>query len=791
MWKMNRKEFKEILREKILVLDGAYGTEISSNVKGINFSEEANIVSPDVVLNLHQNYISAGADIIKTNTFGIFHLFKSGKIDENYALKLLNAGTKLGKKAVSGRDVLCFASFGPMSDSIFKYSPEMIDFFADFYKRAASVSLNNGVDGILLETFSDFLELKVAVYSIREIDNLVPIIAQFTLDSNGNTIQGVLAENCGAFLETIDCDVAGLNCSTGPLDMVENFKRFSKYVTKPMSVSPNAGLPEFRKGRVYYPDLREQFVKATKDFLDSGARIVGSCCGSTPEYTKAIKDFVNSYPVAFNKGKKRDFLVSGDFIVDFENTSFLPVGERLNLLGNKTFKQNYLNERENAFEIEVNRQLTAGAKCLDLNLDLFAKDNLNIAKRDVLTLQNIARPIISIDTLYPEVMNEIALHSACTPLYNSADLTEERFGKIVELYRRFGGKIIVLLMSGKKIPKTVGERLKGLELLDILAKKYNVACEDIFVDPLALTLGTGVENYKYVEEVIEKSPYKTIIGLSNFSHGLPDRSRLNSFLLTNLMRKGLTASILDISDPNIASVIFNYRAVFEGLGFSLSDKDYLKFNGEFSKWGEYLIKGNEDKLEDELIANIKKGIKPFVLLEKGLIANMEAIGDYFERGVIYLPQLLVAADTMKKAFEVIKPYLEEDLAEKHDNMKEEKGRVLLFTVQNDIHDIGKNIVLTVLKSFGFSVFDGGIDKSPEEIIEEINSTNARVVGLSALMTTSLPYMKETVRKIKNSMPEVKVIVGGAVVTRKFAEEIGADGYGKNAFDAVNLVRRLL
>ncbi|BBB32345.1 5-methyltetrahydrofolate--homocysteine methyltransferase [Thermotomaculum hydrothermale] len=788
---MNRKEFIQLLFDKILILDGAYGTQLSASIKGINFPEEANIVSPETVLSLHKNYIDAGADIIKTNTFGLFHLFNTGKIDKNYALKLLKSGVEIGVKAAKEKSVFCFASFGPMSDSIFSYSAETLDFFIDFYSTATELALLQGVQGILFETFSDFLELKLAVYSVRKISNSIPVIAQFTLNSNGATIQGVDAKNCGAFLDTIDCDVAGLNCSTGPLDMALNFESFSEYISKPMSASPNAGLPELRNGEVYYPDIKKEFKKALSVFLKNGARIVGSCCGSNPDYTRAIKEEVNKFKGTYVKKNKKDFLVSPDFLVDFENKSFFPIGERLNLLGNKTFKENYLKNFENAIEIEVNRQITAGAKCLDFNVDLIARDDYLTAKRDIIALQNFAKPIISIDTLYLEVMNEVALYSACTPLYNSADLTEKRFNFIAELYKKFGGKIIVLLMSGKKVPKTFEERLKGLELVDMFVEEYEIDKRDIFVDPLALTLGTGVENYHYVEEIIEKSKYKTIVGLSNFSHGLPDRSRLNSFLLTNLIRRGLTASILDISDPNIASVIFNNEAIFEGKGFSLGEKNGLVFKGEFSKWGEYLIKGDIENLTREIISRLEKRDKATFLLEKGLIENMEKIGSYFEKGAIYLPQLLSSAETMKNAFETLKPYLEEELAGENKNKNMDNARILLFTVQNDVHDIGKNIVLTVLKSFGFSVFDGGIDKSPDEIIEEINSTNARVVGLSALMTTSLPYMRETVKKIKESLPEVKVIVGGAVVTKRFAEEIGADGYGKNAFDAVNLVRNLL
>jgi len=787
--KMKRNDFLALLKTKILVMDGAYGTEIMSKAKNLNFSEEANILYPDLVYSLHKNYIEAGADIIKTNTFGLFHLLGSNKIDENYAFNLLKAGIETGIKARKN-NVFCFASFGPVSDSVFEYKPQTIERFEYIYRKAAEIALNSGIDGILFETFSDFLELKTAVNSVRDLSDEIPVIAQFTLNSNGATIQGAEAENCGAFLETIDCDVAGINCSTGPLAMAKNFPYFAEYISKPMSASPNAGLPEFKDGRVYYPDMREDFKKAVKIFVENGARIVGSCCGSSPDYTNAVKETVLASDFPYREKEKKDFLVSNNYIFDFEKENFLPIGERLNLLGNKTFKANYLEDKKIAYEIELNRQLSAGAKCVDFNIDLFAKDNPGLGYEDMLLLQNIAKPLISIDTLYPEVMEKCARYSACSPVLNSSDLTVERFKKVAEIYKKYGGKIIVLLMSGKKIPKTLEERIKGLEILDMLSEKFSISAKDIFVDPLALTLGTGVDNFSYVESIVEKSRYKTVVGLSNFSHGLPDRSRLNAFLLTHLLRKGLNASILDVSDPNIAGVIYNHNAVFRGKGFASSEKGGLDFAGDFGEWGFLLLKGKEEDLSRKVYERLKIGDKPSFILEKGLIANMEKIGEYFEQGKVYLPQLLVAADTMKKAFEIIKPFLEEEVKASGETGKND-GRIILFTVQNDVHDIGKNIVLTVLKSFGFSVFDGGIDKKPEEIIEEVKSTDAKIVGLSALMTTSLPYMKKTVKELKEKLPEIKVIVGGAVVTKRFAEEIGADGYGKNAFDAVNLVREML
>ena len=786
---MNRAEFRQLLENRVLILDGAYGTSLNSAIQNLAFSEEANVLHPDTVFSLHKAYIDAGADIIKTNTFGIFHLVKNGKITPEYGLKLFEEGVKIGLKAVKDRNALCFVSISPMSDGIFEYRAKVIGFFEEFFYKASSIALNSGIDGFLLETFSDFLELKTVVNVIRDLSSAIPVIAQFTLGSNGKTIQGAEATNCGAFLEVIDCDVAGLNCSTGALEMADIFEDFSYYLTKPLSASPNAGLPLIKEGRVFYPDKRKEFKKSAEVFLKNKARILGSCCGSNPDYTRALKEIALNHREQFSTKKRKDFLVSRDILVDFSKTSFLPIGERLNLLGNATFKKNYMKDKKSAIEIELNRQLTAGAGCVDVNLDLFARDNPHVAKEDILLLQSIKSPIVCGDTLYPDVMEYFARYSACSMIYNSTDLTLERFERIASLYKRYGGKIIVLLMSGKRVPKTLNERLKGLDIVKSLIKRFEIPEDDILVDPLALTLAGGVDNYFFVEKIVEKSPFKTIVGLSNFSHGLPDRSKLNSFLLTHLLRKGIRASILDVSDPSVSSVIMNHRALFVEKSFNFENREKIVFSGLFVDWGMLLLKGESEKLIEKLENELKKGEKASHLLEKGLIDKMEQIGSLFERGIIYLPQLLIAADTMKKAFEFLKPYLEQEF--KGDKTREESNRIVLFTVQNDVHDIGKNIVLTVLKSFGYSVFDGGIDRSPEEIVKEVQSSNAKIVGLSALMTTSLPFMKETVRVIKEKLPDVKVIVGGAVVTKRFAEEIGADGYGKNAFEAVNIVRGLL
>jgi len=784
----NCASFRSLLKENILLMDGAYGTLLSSHLDGMDSIEELNIRKPDVVQGIHQQYADAGADIIKSNTFGIFHSIFRGKLEVEKGIEIVDIGVKLLSDVYSKRDLIRVASFGPMTGGMWGYSDREVALIQRVYRLAAETALSAGVQAILLETFSDLLETSIAIHAIRSISADLPLICQFTFQDGGITLSGSGAANGAIMLESLYADVIGANCSTGPHGILPHVETLSRFSSGAISMAPNAGLPRIVNGKANYPNIINEMIELLPRALELGVRIFGTCCGSTPNYTAALRREIDQIPVDKRIAKKRevpDVVSSSHHLYDFRNSSFLAVGERLNLSGNRTFLKRIQTDSDPAILSELNRQTAAGyTDAVDINLDAIANENPSVWRDTVLLLEREDAPIISIDTLYPNLMEEAAFLVAGKPVYNSTDLTEKRFSRMAELYHRHRGLIVALLMTGNRLPKTLAQRREALEILDRLLVTYKIPAADVLVDPLALSLATGVDQFEMVQRIVEETSYKTIIGLSNFSHGLADRSRMNAFLLGQLMQSGLSAAIADTADPNICATIRLGNALFHGEPMIRDEKDRIDFPEPFPEVGKALLGADSDTILEILAQSSEQYGSPFAFLEKVVSPKMERIGEAFEGGQLFLPQLIVAGETMKK---LLKAMNKEGLPEVSG---EEAHPVLFFTVQNDIHDIGKNIVISVLQGFGIVTEDGGIDRSPDEIVELTRSKQAGAVGLSALMTTSLHSMKLTVRQLKKELPEVPVLVGGAVVTRRYAEEIGADGYGKTAFEAVHMLRRL-
>ncbi|RLE16580.1 MAG: hypothetical protein DRJ14_08190 [Acidobacteria bacterium] len=788
MTSWNHSSFGNLLKEKVLVMDGAYGTLLSSHLKGLGSIEELNIREPEVVLGIHQQYADGGADIVKSNTFGVFHSIFREKLGIEPALDIIEAGSHLLKHVKSNRDLIRFASFGPMTAGMWGYTPDEAQRIANVYRLAVERALDAGIHGILLETFSDLLEMRIAIHAIRSVSTDIPLICQFTFQEGSLTLSGSGAANGAILLESLFADVIGVNCSTGPEGILAHVEELSRFSSGPISMAPNAGLPKIVDGVAVYPDVRKKMLELLPRALKFGVRIVGTCCGSTPEYTRALRREIDrvslKMPVPLNR-ETPDVVSSSRQLYDFREKSFFAIGERLNLSGNRTFLKRFQREPDSAIVAELERQNAAGyTDAVDINLDSLAAKKPGIWRDTVLLLEREQSPILSIDTLYPELMKEAVSLVAGKPVYNSTDLTEKRFSKMAELYHHHRGKIVALLMTGNRLPKTLTERQEALQLLDKLVQVYHIPPEDILVDPLALSLATNVNQFEMVQQIVEKTTYKTIIGLSNFSHGLADRSRMNAFLLGQLMRSDISAAITDTSDPNICATIRLGNALFHNEPLIRDEAEKMEFSGTFPAVGKALLGADPDAILDIFDLNASQYSSPFLFLEKVVSPKMEAIGEAFEAGKLYLPQLIVAGETMKKLLNALK-----ERGGSSENA-DRRHPVLFFTVQNDIHDIGKNIVMSVLQGFGIPAEDGGVDRSPEEIVELAGSKKAGAVGLSALMTTSLASMEETIKQLKEAFPNLPVLVGGAVVTRKYAEEIGADGYGKTAFEAVHVIRRL-
>lgn len=784
----NHSSFRNLLKENVLVMDGAYGTILSSHLDGSETIEELNRKKPDLVRSMHQKYADAGADIIKSNTFGIFHSIFREKLEPEVGLALIEAGTRLLSDVYSKRELIRVASFGPVTAGIWGYSNQEVETIRNLYRLAAERALSSGIQAILLETFSDLLEMSIAIHTIRSISEEIPLICQFTFQDGSVTLSGSGAENAAIMLECLYADVIGVNCSTGPEGMLAHVNQLSRFSSGPISMAPNAGLPRIVDGEASYPDVRNEMLNLLPRALASGVRIVGTCCGSTPDYTAALRGAIDQIPsgkLVAEKRKMPDIVSSSRQVHDFKKKSFFAVGERLNLSGNRTFLRRFEREPDPAIMAELDRQITVGyTDAVDINLDAVASKNHSVWRDTVLLLEREGAPILSIDTLYPDLMEEAAVMVTGKPIYNSTDLTEKRFSRMAELYHRHQGKIVALLMTGNRLPKTLVQRQEALIILDRLLSAYNIPAEDVLVDPLALSLATGVDQFEMVRTIVMETAYKTIAGLSNFSHGLADRGRMNAFLLGQLMQSGISAAITDTSDPNICATIRLGNALFHGESLIRDEIESMAFPKPFPEVGTALLGADPDAIVDILEQSSDQYESPFAFLEKVVSPKMETIGEAFEEGKLFLPQLIIAGETMKKLLDALK-------GARRSGEREESGHpVLFFTVQNDIHDIGKNIVMSVLQGFGIPAQDGGVDRSPDEIVELARTKKASAVGLSALMTTSLSSMEKTVKELKKKIPEIPVLVGGAVVTRRYATEIGADGYGKTAFDAVQLLREL-
>jgi len=784
----NHDSFGNLLKENVLVMDGAYGTILSSHCDGTEIIEELNRKKPDLVRSIHQQYADAGADIIKSNTFGIFHSIFRKKLQPETGLDLVEAGTRIVSDVYSKRELIRVASFGPVTAGMWGYSDQKVESIRNLYRLAAERTLSSGIQAILLETFSDLLEMSIAIQAIRSISEEIPLICQFTFQDGSLTLSGSGASNGAIMLESLYADVVGVNCSTGPEGMLAHVEQLSRFSSGPISMAPNAGLPRIINGKASYPDVRKEMLDLLPRALELGVRIIGTCCGSTPDYTAALRAAIDRIPsgkLIAEKRKMPDVVSSSRQLHDFRKASFFAVGERLNLSGNRTFLRRFEKEPEPAIIAELDRQTAVGyTDAVDINLDAVASKNPSVWRDAVLVLEREGSPILSIDTLYPDLMEEAAIMVAGKPIYNSTDLTEKRFSRMAELYHRHRGKIVALLMTGNRLPKTVVQRQEALEILERLLSAYQIPAEDILVDPLALSLATGVDQFEMVRTIVMETGYKTIVGLSNFSHGLADRSRMNAFLLGQLMQNGISAAITDTSDPNICATIRLGNALFHGEPLIRDETESMVFPKPFPEVGMALLGADPDAIVNILEQNTDQYESPFVFLEKVVSPKMETIGEAFEEGKLFLPQLIVAGETMKKLLNALKG------SGQSRERAESANPVLFFTVQNDIHDIGKNIVMSVLQGFDITVEDGGVDRSPDEIVELARAKKASAVGLSALMTTSLSSMEKTVKELKKMLPEMPVLVGGAVVTRRYAAEIGADGYGKTAFEAVHLIREL-
>lgn len=830
---MTRENFIEYIKEHSpVILDGATGTNLMAAGMPVGVCPEAWILdNPQVLLQLQRDYVEAGTNIVYAPTFtgNRIKLEEYGledRLDEiNRSLVALSKEAVDGKALVAGDMTMTGQQLFPMGELQFEELVEV-------YKEQASVLADAGADLIVVETMMSLQECRAAVLAIQEVCGL-PIMVSLTYNEDGRTLYGTPPESAVVVLQSLGVDVIGINCSTGPMEMVEPVQKMAEYATIPILAKPNAGLPELEDGQTVYRMSPEEFAEAGKELVKAGAAIVGGCCGTKPSHIKALSDAVKGMEVCQPLKKHRRILSSERRIVEVElDGNFMVVGERINPTGKKK-----LQEQLREGKLDMVRQFAVdqeenGARILDINMGMNGIDEKEMMKQVIYEVSSTVDCPLCIDTSYVDVMEAALRIYPGRALINSISLEEEKIAGMLPIAKRYGAMFVLLPLSDAGLPKDAEEKQEILEKVYQRAMDIGMAHEDIVVDGLVATIGANPEAarecFTTIEYCKEVKKLPTICGLSNISFGLPERGSVNTAFLTMAIGKGLTMAIANPSQELLMNAAFasdmllnradsdiryiehmsriaEKKAQYETV---LVKKDSSAGGASAASGGSAVIsgsstaahgggtaeehpvykavlKGNKGAIIDEVKKALEDGASPDGIINDYLIAAINEVGELFDQKKYFLPQLIGSANTMKMAIDYLEPMMEQ-----RDSGKD-MPTLVVATVEGDIHDIGKNLVVLMLKNYGYHVIDMGKDVPADEIVETAIRENASIIGLSALMTTTMMRMKDVVELCREKNCASKVIIGGACITQSFADEIGADGYSKDAAECVKLVERLL
>ncbi len=774
----------DLIKTKRLFFDGGTGTVLQSmGLPAGTPPEMWNLSAPEKITALHEAYLNSGANIIKTNTFGI----NRDKYD-NYE-ELINAALDCAEKAVSGREN-SFIAFDigptgrlikPLGDLDFE---EAVEIFAANIRVAASRS-----DLILIETMNDSYETKAAVIAAKENCDL-PIFVTNVYDESGKLMTGASPEAMIAMLESLGVAALGMNCSLGPDKMLGLVDRFTENASVPIIVNPNAGLPVVVDGETVFNTDSETFSDYMVKMAVKGACILGGCCGTTPDYIRKTVGKTASVEYSVPNYKEKTVISSYTHTVEIDEQPIL-IGERINPTGKPRFKDALRANDMNYIVNEAVKQVDAGVHVLDVNVGLPEIDERTMMKNAVEAVQTVTDVPLQLDSNNAAVLEDAMRIYNGKPLVNSVNGEEESMRKIFPLVQKYGGAVIALTMDKSGIPETAEKRVAIAERIISVASEYGIGKKDIIVDPLALTVSSNQQSalvtLKAVKFLSQKG-IKTSLGVSNISFGLPKRELINSTFFANALENGLNCAIMNPFASGMMDVYHSFR-VLHGLDAACSD--YINYaNSSDSQTVEKTVKNEEitlykavyKGLKENAVSSVKallQNIEPLRVINEHIIPALNEIGSDFEVKKAFLPQLLMSAEAASAAFEEVKAVMPKS------ETAEDKS-VVLATVKGDIHDIGKNIVKVMLESYGFTVYDLGRDVAPEEVLEAVLKCDCKLVGLSALMTTTVPAMEDTIKLLHEKSPDVKVMVGGAVLNREYSEMINADFYGADAMESVRI-----
>lgn len=813
---MTRQEFAELIKNGPVILDGATGTNLQNAGMPVGVCPEQWILeNPDVMVKLQEDYVAAGTNILYAPTFTANRI----KLEE-YGLqdRLEEMNRELiaiSKRAANGR-ALVAADMTMTGQQLYPIGDLMFEDLVDVYKEQARVVAEAGADLFVVETMMSLQECRAAVLAIKEVCDL-PVMVSLTYNPDGRTLYGTEPATATVVLQGLGADAIGINCSTGPEDMIEPVRQMAEFATIPILAKPNAGLPELENGKTVYRTDAAEFASWGKKLVEAGAAIIGGCCGTTPEHIRALSEAVCGMQIRTPLTVKRRVLTSERRMVEINlDGSFMVIGERINPTGKKKLqaelREGSLNlVRQMALDQEEN-----GAQILDVNMGMNGIDEKEMMLRTIYEVTTTVDCPLCIDSSYVDIIEAALRIYPGRALINSISMEKEKMEALLPIAKKYGAMFILLPLSDAGLPEDSEEKHSIIRSVMEEAIRIGLAKEDIIVDGLVATIGANpraaLECYETFAYCKNELGLPTVCGLSNISFGLPERSYVNTAFLTMAIANGLTMAIANPSQELLMNAAFAsdlllakpesdlryinrmnmlaekyagqervlvpVKKTAAGDGAAVSSKE------EHSAVYEAVLKGNKGSIIDEVRAALAAGVKPDEIINDHLIPAINEVGVLFDKQKYFLPQLISSANTMKMAIEYVEPMLEHKDAE-------QKATAVVATVEGDIHDIGKNLVVLMLKNYGYRVIDLGKDVPASLIVETAMKEHAEIIGLSALMTTTMMRMKDVVELAKEKGCTSKIVIGGAAINESFADEIGADGYSKDAAECVKLVDRLL
>ena len=815
---MTREAFRELVKKGPVLLDGATGTNLQKAGMPVGVCPEQWILeNSEVLIDLQKRYVEAGTDILFAPTFTASRIKLKEYGLEDHLEEMNRKLVALSKEAARGTNALVAGDLTMTGEQLYPLGDLMFEDLVDVYKEQAKIIADAGADLFVVETMMSLQECRAAVLAIREVCDL-PVMVSLTYNEDGRTLYGTDPVTAVVVMQSLGADAVGMNCSTGPEAMLEPIAKMAEYATIPLLAKPNAGMPELIDGQTVFNVGPEEFAEVGKKLVEEGAAIIGGCCGTTPEHIRALKEAVKGIPVKAPLQTKRRMLTSERKSVEITlDGRFMVIGERINPTGKKKLQAELKEGSLNLVRTMALEQEENGASILDINMGMNGIDEKEMMLRTIYEVTSTVDCPLCIDSSHVDIIEAALRIYPGRALINSISLEKEKFEKLLPIAKKYGAMFILLPLSDEGLPKDSAEKHGIIRTIMDEAVRIGMAKEDIIVDGLVATIGANpnaalecFETFSYCKNELE---LPTACGLSNISFGLPERTYVNTAFLTMAIANGLTMAIANPSQELLMNAAFASDMLLNKKESDIRYIERMNFlsekyagmervmvqktpagtsaaGGEIRKEStgsgvfQAVLKGNKEHVLEEVKKMLDGGAKPDEIINEHLIAAINEVGELFDKKKYFLPQLISSANTMKLAIEYLEPMLER-------SNTEAMATIVVATVEGDIHDIGKNLVVLMLKNYGYHVIDLGKDVPADVIVDTAMNEGAKVIGLSALMTTTMMRMKDVVELAKEKGCTAKIVIGGAAITESFSDEIGADGYSKDAAECVKLVERLL